>query len=107
MIARLNALSKGTSLLEVLALVTILGILVVCLVPYFGEASKREQHDLDRQNRLVINEAIEQWYLTQGSWPSESLAELATDKEHFPHGLPVNPVTGKAYTLHLESKTVQ
>ncbi len=107
MIARLRALSKGSSLLELLSLATIVGIIAVCLIPYAGGANERGREELDRKQRMEINAAIEKWYLANGAWPSEDLAELGRDTRYFPTGLPLNPVTGKAYTFHEESRTAQ
>lgn len=105
MIARLRALSKGTSLLELLSLATIIGIIAVCLVPYAGNADERIREELDRKQRQEINTAIERWYLANGTWPSEDLSELGHDPRYFPAGLPQNPVTGQPYVFHEASRT--
>jgi general secretion pathway protein G len=107
MIARLRALSKGSSLLELLSLATIVGIIVVCMIPYVGGAPERERQEIDRQNRNAIDMAVERWYLANGEWPKEDLTDLASDSRFLPEGLPRSPITGKFYTLHPETKTAQ
>jgi general secretion pathway protein G len=107
MIARLRALSKGSSLLELLSLATMIGIIVVCMIPHIGGAAERERQAFDQQNRNAIDMAIERWYLATGQWPKEDLTDLAADSQFLPEGLPRSPITGKYYTLHPETKTAQ
>ena len=41
----------------------------------------------------------ELWMHNNGSWPAGNLADIKTEIEYFPEGLPVCPVDGTAYTI--------
>jgi len=94
----------GFSLLELLAVVTILGIIAAVVVPRITASSRTARENACFTNKAEINEAVERYYLTTGSLPS-SLKDLDTN-EYFPSGIPVCPVSGHAYTLNASTKRV-
>ena len=82
----------GFSLLELLAVVTILGIIAVVVIPRISVSSDTAKKNANKQNIAEINGAIERWYFEKGSWPT--MAGLGSDANYFPDGLPDNPVDG-------------
>lgn len=57
-----------------------------------------------QQNAGLINAAVELWYVQhEGQWPKEDLSDIGRDRDYFPTGIPVCPVTGGAY--HLDPQT--
>ncbi|MBC7854967.1 MAG: type II secretion system protein [Pirellulaceae bacterium] len=101
MIRRLKKKSqrRGFSLLELLAVVTILGIIAVVVVPRISVSSTTAKQKADAQNKSEINSAVERWYFEKGTWPTDNLSDIGADNTYFPQGLPVSPTTGAVYTL--------
>ena len=95
---------RGFSLLELLAVVTILGIIAVVVIPRITMSAATARTNADLQNRAEINSAVERWYFTNGSWPAADLSDIAADPDYFPEGLPTNPVSGAAYTLGADNR---
>jgi len=97
---RKNARNRpGFSLLEILAVVTILGIIAIVVVPRIWASSLRARSQADARNRADINLAVERWYFEKGAWPADDLSDIGADTSYFPSGLPSNPTCGAAYTL--------
>jgi len=90
---------RGFSLLELLAVVTILGIIAVIVIPRITTSSATAKTNADAQNRSEINSAVERWFFTTGGWPANNLSDIGADANYFPNGVPTNPVDGSAYTL--------
>jgi general secretion pathway protein G len=103
----MNALSRkrrtGFSLLELLAVVTIVGIIAMIVVPRVSVATDTSKSTVDRHSRATINAAIERWFLEKGTWPAADLSDIGTDLNYFPSGLPVSPIDGSAYSMNTSS----
>ena len=89
----------GFSLMELLAVVTILGIIAAIIVPRVTVSSDTAKAKVDAHNKATINAAVERWYIEQGAWPANDLSDIGADTDYFPDGIPSNPVTGGAYAL--------
>lgn len=98
---------KGFSLLELLAVVTILGIIAVVVIPRITVSAGTAKANANSQNKSEINSAVERWYFTKGTWPKSDLSDIGADSNYFPQGLPTNPVSGAAYTLNTTTNRVQ
>ena len=101
-----KAKRRGFSLLELLAVVTILGIIAVVVVPRISVSSAKAKTEANKQNKAEINSAVERWYFEKGSYPADDLTDIAADTTYFPNGLPTNPVDGSVYTLNSTTKRV-
>ncbi|MGE3775592.1 MAG: competence type IV pilus major pilin ComGC [Pirellulaceae bacterium] len=97
----------GFSLLELLAVVTILGIIAVVVIPRITVSAGTAKANANSQNIAEINSAVERWYFEKGSWPANDLSDIGADTNYFPEGLPTNPVSGAAYTLNATSHRAQ
>ena len=88
-------------MLELLAVVTILGIIALIIVPRVTTTSTAAKQKADLHNRAVINAAVERYYVTVGAWPSADLNEMEPPGtyDYFPDGIPVSPIDGSAYTI--------
>ena len=95
----------GFSLLELLAVVTILGIIAAMVIPRISTSSDTAIANVHAQNKSEINAAVERYYVDNGSWPSADLNEMVppTTYDYFPNGLPTNPTGGAAYTISTHS----
>ena len=90
---------RGFSLLELLAVVTILGIIAVVVIPRIAISGTTAKANANDQNKSEINSAVERFYFDTGTWPANDLSDISTGATYFPNGLPANPVDGSAYTL--------
>lgn len=87
----------GFSLLELLAVVTIMGILVVIAVPRVSLHASRAKIESSKQYKADLNAAIERYYFEQGAYPTD-LSVLA-NSEYYPADIPKCPVDDSAYTV--------
>ena len=94
------------SLMELLAVVTILGIIAAIIVPRVAVSSDTAKTKVNSHNKATINSAVERWYLEKGAWPANNLSDISADTNYFPSGLPTNPVNGSAYTLNATTHRV-
>ena len=86
-------------IIELLAVVTILGIIAVVVIPRISVSSGTAKANADSQNRSEINSAVERWYFNTGSWPANDLSDIGSNANYFPNGVPTNPTNGSSYTL--------
>ena len=100
-----NRRRSGFSLMELLAVVTILGVIAAIVVPRVTTSSDLAKQKVNEHNKGTINSAVERYYIENGSWPSASLTELDS-VNYFPDGLPTNPVDNSAYTLNTTTNRV-
>jgi general secretion pathway protein G len=97
---------RGLSLIEWLAVVTILGIIAAIIVPRVSVSSDTAKSEVNLHNKVTVNSAVERWYVERGTWPANNLSDISADLNYFPSGLPINPVDGSAYTLNATSHRV-
>ena len=87
------------SLMELIAVVTILGILAAIIVPRVTGGNDMAKDKTCLHNRTEINITVEQYYLHNGVWPASDLSDIGADPNYFPDGLPTCPVSGQPYRL--------
>lgn len=96
----------GFSLLELLAVVVILGVIAAVVVPRISTSKAGAEDAVHAQNISEINSAIERYYFDNGSWPADAAA-IGADADYFPDGLPSNPWdASKPYTLGANHRVV-
>lgn len=86
--------------MELLAVVTILGIIAAIIVPRVAVSSDTAKQKVSAHNKATINSAVERWYVEKGTWPAANLSDIGADANYFPDGIPVNPIDASAYTLN-------
>jgi prepilin-type N-terminal cleavage/methylation domain-containing protein len=87
------------SLMELLAVVVILGILAALIVPRVATSSDVAKEKTCIHNRTEINITVEQYYLHTGNWPASDLSDIGANINYFPDGLPACPTTGAHYRI--------
>jgi len=96
------------SLLELLAVATIVGVIAALIVARSAPVASPAQQTLHDHNKVLINAAVEQYYREKGYWPSADLAEIRSDPAYFPDGFPTNPIDPSVpYTLNVETHLVE
>jgi len=98
---------RGFSLMELLAVVTILGIIAAIIVPRVTLSSDTAKTKVDAHNKATINAAVERWYIENGSWPANDLSDIGADTDYFPSGIPANPIDSSAYALNATTMRVE
>ncbi len=101
-----NRKRAGFSLMELLAVVTILGIIAAIIVPRVAVSSDTAKAKVNSHNRATLNAAVERWYIETGTWPANDLSDIGADVNYFPDGIPTNPTNGTAYTLNAATHRV-
>jgi len=87
------------SLLELLAVATILGTVTLLVIPRITVSSDTAKSAVDRTNRAQINAAVERWHFDKGTWQALNLTDIGADTTYFPDGIANNPITGNPYAL--------
>jgi type II secretory pathway pseudopilin PulG len=85
--------------MELLAVVTILGIIAALIVPRVVTSGDTAKDKACHHNRAEINITVEQYYLHTGNWPASNLSDIGADPNYFPDGLPTCPASGQPYRL--------
>ena len=106
MTATRRSRSRGFSLLELLAVVTILAVIAAVVIPRISSSKAAAQAEVNKQNIAEINAAVERWYFEKGAYPKNNLSDIGADVQFFPDGIPVNPVSGKKYKLNAKTHRV-
>jgi len=82
---------------ELLAVVLILGALAYVAIPRIGQSVDDAKQKACEENMRLLNAAIERYYATNGTFPG-MLRDIKRDKDLFPDGPPVCPITGERYS---------
>lgn len=90
---------RGLSLLELLAVVLIVGALSAIAVVRFSSADATGKKNACYVNSRDIETQAQVWYRNHGTWPVTTLKDLGADAAYFPQGLPRCPVDGSRYTI--------
>jgi prepilin-type N-terminal cleavage/methylation domain-containing protein len=106
MIKRTRKSKSGFSLLELLAVVTILGIIAAIIVPRVTVSSSTAKQKVRDHHKATINAAVERYYIDNNAWPANNLSDIGANPNYFPDGIPTNPVDGTAYTLNATTHRV-
>lgn len=89
----------GFSLIEVLAVVILIGILAALIVPRFGRQSYAAKKNACHVNKGNIEIQVQLWYRAKNRWPAADLADIGSDPNYFPDGLPLCPFDGSRYRI--------
>lgn len=96
---RIHKTRSGLSLLELLAVITIIGVIASVVVPRIGGSKQVSQGTSCSVQVGVIEVQASLWRFQQGSWPDANLTNVGSDPDFFPEGLPSCPLDGSAYKI--------
>lgn len=89
----------GFSLLEVLAVVSLMGIVAAIVMPRLSSHSKGVRINTCHVHRGNVEVQAELWLRNRGKWPASNLNDIGTTARYFPDGLPACPVDDSRYTI--------
>lgn len=94
------------TLLEILAVMTIIGVLVVIIIPNFGHSSRRAREAVLKENLFQIRDAIQKYLYDKQKYPT-SLEDLVTNK--YLRDVPFDPIakTKDWELVHFEPEEVE
>ena len=90
---------KGFTILEVMLVVILISILAGIVIPRFVVSTKRAKVQSCEMNRSIINKQVESYYFVEATWPLDSLADIKSNFNYFPDGIPTCPVDETSYVL--------
>jgi len=83
--------------MELLAVVTLLGILAAVVIPRFAGQSDQAKTAACDVNRGNIEVQTQLWFRNKGTWPTADLGDIGSNPDYFPDGLPKCPFDGSDY----------
>ncbi|UCE42701.1 MAG: prepilin-type N-terminal cleavage/methylation domain-containing protein [Candidatus Aminicenantes bacterium] len=86
---------KGFTLIELIIVVTLIGILVGLGLPQFKNATKRTREATLKENLFIMRKLINQYLVDKGKYP-QSLQTLV--EEEYLFRIPIDPMTKSAET---------
>jgi general secretion pathway protein G len=99
-------MKKGFTLVEVLIVLTIIGILVAIILPIHRTAIIRAREAVLKENLFQIRDAINKYYYYKNQYPT-SLDDLVTSK--LMRVIPMDPIIKKAEweVVHFEPEEME
>lgn len=91
--------AKGFTLLEVMLVVILISILAAIVIPRFAISTKRAKVQSCEMNRAILNTQVESYYFAEATWPLDSMADIRTNLNYFPDGIPTCPIDQTSYVL--------
>ena len=82
--------SKGFSLIELLIVMTIIGILVTMALPQVWDATQRAEESVLREDLFVMRDAIDQYFADRDEYP-QRLTDLADGA--YLREIPIDPIS--------------
>ena len=92
--------NRAFSLMELMAVIAILGILAAVIVPGMSANQDKGKKSTCYANKGDIELQVKLWKRNKSSYPAANLSDIGADTSYFPGSLPVCPVDGTAYTIN-------
>ena len=98
--------NSGFSLLELLAVVVLMGIVAMIALPRFGASADAAKATTCHINTGNIDVQAALWFRNKGTWPASNLIDIFADRDYFPDGATTCPVDGSAYSFDSTTEAV-
>ncbi|MFT7642042.1 MAG: general secretion pathway protein G, partial [Pirellulaceae bacterium] len=79
----MNRRKYGFSLLEMLAAVTILGIVALIIIPRMSGSTDNAKISTCHVNKGNIEVQCQLWFRNKGVWPKSDLSDIGADGDYF------------------------
>ncbi len=89
---------KGFTLIELMIVMSIIGILLTIAQPMYREATTKAREAVLKENLFTLRDVIDQFYIDKRRYP-DSLEEL--EENSYIRAVPKDPFTGSADTWQL------
>lgn len=96
----------GLSLIEILVVVTLMGIVAAIIIPRFSSQSADAKAKTCKVNKGNIEIQCQLWLRQTGAVPQSNLSDVGANNNFFPEGLPKCPVDGSSYTINTSTLQV-
>lgn len=90
---------SGFTLIEVMLVVILISILAAIVIPRYTVSTKRAKVQSCEMSRSIINKSVEMYFFVEATWPMDSLADIRSNVNYFPDGIPTCPVDLTSYAL--------
>ncbi|MEZ6091391.1 MAG: prepilin-type N-terminal cleavage/methylation domain-containing protein [Pirellulaceae bacterium] len=95
----------GFSLLELIAVITIMGVLVLVVTQRISVSGVKAKAECCKQYQAELNRALERYNFETGDFPA-TLDDLG-NSEYYPESVPHCPVTAKPYQIDAATGRIQ
>lgn len=92
MLKRIVRTQRGFTLIELMIVVTIIGILAAIAAPNYQWGITKAREAVLRENLYSLRTTIDQFYADQGKYP-DTLEELVSHKNQYLREVPSDPIT--------------
>ncbi len=90
---------SGVSLMEIIAVVTLMGIIAMIVVPRLATSGDAPKANSCFATKGMIEVQAELWFRNKGVAPAADLGDIMAVPAYFPDGAVACPVDGTAYTF--------
>lgn len=96
---------KAFSLLELLAVITIISVVAAVVVPRISVSGVAAKKEMCKQHVSEVNRALERYFVQNGTLTTD-LAVL-NSSDYFPDGVPTCPLLGTSYQVDDNSRRLK
>lgn len=96
----------GVSLLEILAVVTLMGIIAMIALPRLATSGDKTKANSCFATKGMIEVQAELWFRNKGVAPAADLSDIMGAPAYFPDGAITCPVDGTAYQIDTATRRV-